>query len=116
MQEAQPGLVPDDLRDHDLVKLLGRACRSRSYWIPEDPPQSDAVHGFVAHERWPDVLALLKEHELIHEKRLQSSRRANVFHHIKRRKDLLGEDPNDGTIAGFYGSLVEKIREGRRGA
>lgn len=115
-REAQPGLVPDDLRDHDLVKLLGRACRSRSYWIPEDPPQSDAVHRFVAHERWPDVLALLKEHELILEKRLQSSRRGNVFHHVKRRKDLLREDRNDPTIAGFYGSLVEKIRKGRRGA
>ena len=113
MQEAHSGLVPNELRDDDLVKLLGRACRSRSYWIPQDPPQSDIVHRFAGHERWPDVLALLEEHELIIEKVLQSSRRGNTFHHIKRSKDILSEAPNDLEIGTFYESLVEKIRRDR---
>ena len=110
MQEAHAGLVPSEFRDDDLVKLLGRACRSRSYWIPQDPPDSDPVHRFAIHDRWPDVVALLKEHRLVIEKKLQSSRRGNVFHHIKRSKDILSENPNDPIIARFYESLVEKIQ------
>lgn len=116
MQEAHSGLVPSEIRDDDLVKLLGRACRSRSYWIPQDPPDSDPIHRFAAHERWPDVLALLEEHELVVERKLQSRRRGNVFHHIKRSKDILSEDPDDPMIARLYESLVEKIQGARRGA
>ena len=116
MREAHSGLVPGEIRDDDLVKLLGRACRNRSYWIPKDPPRSDLVHRFVDHERWPDVLALLEEYELVIERQLQSSRRGNVFHHIKRSKDLLSENPNDPMIVRFYESLVEKVRGTRRGA
>ena len=99
-----------------MVKLLGRACRNKSYWIPEQPPHSDRVHRFVAQERWPDVLTLLKEHELILEKKLPSSERGSIFHHIKRSKDLLREDATDPTIRRLYESLVKKIWEDRSGA
>lgn len=110
LQEASTGLVPNELRDNDMVKLLGRVCRSRSYWIPEDKPDQDRIHNFVRNPRWLDVFELLKRHDFLVEKDLQSSGGRNVFFHLKRSKDILSEDPNDPQIQGFYKDLIEKIR------
>lgn len=116
LQEADTGLVPNDLRDNDLVKLLGRVCRSRSYWIPEDKPERDRIHDFVRNPRWPDVFELLKRHDFLVERDLQSSGGGNAFFHVKRSKDILGEDPDDPRIRGLYEDLIGKIRTDGRGA
>ena len=116
LQAADTGLVPNDLRDNDLVKLLGRVCRSRSYWIPEDKPERDRIHDFVRNPRWPDVFELLKRHDFLVERELQSSGGRNAFFHVKRSKDILGEDPDDPRIRGFYEDLIGKIRTDGRGA
>lgn len=116
LQEADTGLVPNDLRDNDLVKLLGRVCRSRSFWIPERKSSEDHIHNFVDNPRWPDVFEVLKRHGFILEKNFSSSDPRNVFFHVKRSKDILSEDPNDPQIRGFYKDLIEKIRTDSRGA
>ncbi len=116
LQEADTGLVPNDLRDNDLVKLLGRVCRSRSFWIPERKSSEDRIHKFVDNPRWPDVFEVLKRHGFVLEENFSSSGPRNVFFHVKRSKDILSEDPNDPQIRGFYKDLIEKIRTDSRGA
>ena len=116
LQEADTGLVPNDLRDNDLVKLLGRVCRSRSFWIPERKSSEDHIHNFVDNPHWPDVFDLLKKHDFVLEKNFPAAGPRNVFFHVKRPKDILGEDPDVPGIRGFYEDLIEKIRTDSRGA
>ena len=104
-------LVPNDLRDDELVRLLERACRNRAYWIPRDRDNDDSFAKFVSDRRWSEVLDLLREHDLVREAQwLSSSGRTNTFVHIMRRTDILAADPEDTRIRDFYTSLVGRIR------
>lgn len=109
-QQDDAGLVPNDLRDDELVRLLERACRNRAYWIPKYRDNDDQFARFVGTPRWLEVLGLLSEHNLIREERLSSAGRTNTFVHIKRRTEILAEDPDDTQIRDLYSSLVERIR------
>lgn len=109
-RQDDAGLVPNDLRNHELVMLLERACRNRAYWIPKDKDNDDQFARFVDNPRWIDVLDLLREHDLVREARLSSSGRMNTFVHIKRRTDILTADSEDTQIRNLYSSLVERIR------
>ena len=111
VSQPHSGLIPNELRDSEMVKLIGRACRSRSYWIPMER-EEDRGHRFVRDPHWTSVLELLREHDLVREERLHSSGRGNMFIHIKRSMAILREDSNDPQIRRFYESLVEKIHEG----
>ncbi len=117
MREARSGLVPDDLRHDDLVKLLGRACRNGSYWIPKKADSH--INAFVEDPLWPEVFDILKEHDLIREERKGLSRpsttrrsrgRVRDFFLIRRSRDILKEDETDPQIRDFYSSLIGKIR------
>ena len=46
-RQDDAGLVPNDLRNHELVMLLERACRNRAYWIPKDKDNDDQFARFV---------------------------------------------------------------------
>ena len=105
---ANAGLVPDDLRHHPIIKLLGKACRNRSYWISEAGDSHFDV--FVKDPHWDVIYQLLKEHELVRVENRQVSGRSNVFFHIKKSMDILGES-DDKDVRGFYSSLVEWIRQ-----
>ena len=110
-QRDDAGLVPNDLRDDELVMLLDRACRTRAYWIPKYRDNDDQFARFVNSQRWIELLDLLGEHDLIREaERLSSSGRTNTFVHIKRRTEILAADPEDTQIRDLYSSLVERIR------
>ena len=102
------GLIPDDLRNHPIIKLLGKACRNRSYWISEAGDSHFDV--FVKDPHWQVIYELLKEHELVRVENRQVSGRSNVFFHIKKSMDLLCES-DDSDVRGFYSSLVERIRQ-----
>lgn len=104
-------LIPNEFRNHKLIKLVGRACRNRSYWIAEEG--NSQFEGFVRDPLWSDVYTLLKEHELVRVERRGSrpvAGRSNVFFHIKKPMDILGQSP-DKDVRGFYGSLVHRMRE-----
>ena len=58
-----------------------------------------------------EVLGLLKEHDLVREEQRASSGKNSDFFHIKQASDILREDRQDPRIAGFYSSLVAKIRD-----
>jgi len=115
-QQDDAELLPNDLRDDELVMLLERACRSRAYWIPKYRDNDDQFARFVNSRRWPDLLGLLGGHDLVREEQLSSSGRTNTFVHIKRRTEILAADPEDTQIRDFYTSLVERIRRDDRRA
>ena len=108
VDRGDTGLVPNRLRDHPLPRLLGRACRSKPYWIPLD--KDSDLHRFVADPRWDGLLALLEHHGLARRQRKSVSGRGTEFLHIKRPKDILNEDAQDPQIRAFYESLVERVR------
>ena len=112
-QQDDAELLPDDLRDDELVMLLERACRNRAYWIPKYRDNDDQFARFVNSSRWPELLDLLREHDLVREEQLSSSGRTNTFVHIKRRTEILATDPEDTQIRDLYSSLVERIRRHR---
>ena len=106
--DEDSGLVPNELRHHPMVKLLGKACRNRSYWISEEG--NSHFDGFVKDPHWHVIYKLLKEHELVRVEYRQVSGRNNVFFHIKKGSDILGEQA-DNDIRAFYASLVAEMRK-----
>ena len=116
--QDESGLVPNELRDHPLPRLLGRACRSKLYWIPLD--RKGVFPQFVADPRWRELLSLLEEHGLARRERKSTSGRRTELVHIRRSKDLLrrskdalSDDSHDRQIPAFYESLVKRIRAER---
>ena len=106
--QGDMGLLPDKLRDHPLPRLLGRACRSKLYWIPLD--RKGVFPQFVADPRWGELLSLLEDHGLARrERKSMSGRRTDLFH-IRRSKHILSEDSEDPQIRAFYESLLKRIR------
>ena len=106
--------VPAALHDHYLVRLLERACRSRAYWIPERREQDDHGNRFVDEDKWPRLLALLKEHDLIKVETKPSSGRGSNFLHVVNRQGLLQglwNTPDDKKVRAFYRELVDRMRE-----
>ena len=114
-REETTGLVAADLREHALLKVLGRACRSKSHWIRL--ARENHFDRFVMDPGWPDILKLLDEHGLVVHSRRSAAGKVARFVHIKRSMEILravteweSEDNNDAEISEFYRSLVDKIR------
>lgn len=113
---ADTGLVPREFRSHPIMKLLGRACRCGTFWIPT--ANSVTFYKFVADPRWPMIVALLEQHGLVrvvtNEARRTNYRSVHVRRravHIRNAMGILNEDESDERIRGFYESLVEWIRK-----
>ncbi len=103
--------VPAALHDHDLVRLLERACRSRAYWIPERREGDDRGNRFVDEDEWPELRDLLKEHDLVRVEKKASSGRVSDFLHIVNRRELLQglwNESEDPKVRAFYRELVER--------
>lgn len=107
-EQGASGLIPNGLRDHPLPELLGRACRSKLYWIPLE--QKGDFPRFVTDPQWGELLSLLEDHGLARRERKSMSGRGTDLFHIRRSKDILSEDSQDGQIRAFYESLVKRIR------
>lgn len=107
--QADMGLVPREFRDHPVLKLLGRACRCRAFWIPA--ANSAKFDKFVADPQWPDVAELLEQYGLVRVVTKEARGTNNRFVHIRNAMGILNEDESDGRIKEFYESLVEGIRE-----
>ena len=102
-------LIPKELRDHPLRKLLGRACRSRSFWIPEG--STNYFEKFTRDPSWPDVLELLKEHSLVRVEEIAAAGTNSRFFHIKQPMRILSEDVRDENVKSFYEAFVMKLRK-----
>ena len=103
------GLVPSALRDHSLLRLLGRVCRRKSYWIPLEKRakfQTDVDDPY-----WNVLFELLADHDLVRLEQKAVSGKGTELVHIKRSKDILTENSKDDQIRAFYESLVERLKE-----
>ena len=108
------GPVPAALRDHRVIRLLERACRSRSYWIPERREEGDHGSRFVDEYEWTGLLDLLKAHGLVRIETKASSGRKSGFLHIMNRQGLLQgfrDTPDDPKVIDFYHALIERLVE-----
>lgn len=103
------GLIPNEVRDHPMVKLLGRACRSRSFWIPEG--STNYFDKFARDPSWPRILDLLKEHDLVRVAEIPAAGSNSTFYHIKQPSRILSEDASDENVRNFYETLVRTIEE-----
>lgn len=106
--------TPDDDSSNDkcgrLLRLIHRACRSRTYWIPEDTKERH-IYRFVRDPLWPEALELLRKHHLVREDTRAASGPGSRFIHIKRPMDILrNDDPEDHDIRGLYQSLSDQAR------
>ena len=91
-----------------LLRLINRACRSRTYWIPEDMKERH-IYRFVRDSLWPEALDLLRKHNLVREDTRAASGPGSRFFHIKRPMDILrNDDPNDHDICGLYQYLSDR--------
>ena len=103
-KEIEQGGQPQNERHKRMLRVLGRACRSSSFWIPEI--SDTKVDQFVNDPMWPDVLALLDQHDYIREERKGVSGRKTRFVHIKQPLRILANDPDDGKVGRFYDALA----------
>ncbi len=98
--------APDPNSRHGrLLQLVERACRSQSFWIPEDT--DTRVDRFVKDPDWPALLALLRTHGFIRDQHIGVSGRQSRFVHIKQSDRILANDSSDDDVARFYAALAE---------
>ena len=106
--DAKPSVVPNELRRHPILTLLGRACRSRSFWIPDG--STNIFENITRDPSWPDLLELMREHNLLKVSTIAASGTNNRFFHIEQPIRILSEDMNDDNVKSFYEALVARIR------
>lgn len=109
-ETSHAALVPA-LHDHDLVRLIERACRSRAYWIPERREGDDRGNRFMDEDEWLELRDLLKEHDLVRiEKKASSGRVSNFLHIVNRRGLLQGlwNESEDPKVRAFYRELIKR--------
>ena len=108
-REAPDETAPaPDSRHGRMLRLLERACRNSSFWIPEDT--DGKIDRFVKDPLWSEVLGLLKDHDFIREENLSASGRKSRFVHIKQSDRILANDPVDRHVVRFYEAIATAAR------
>jgi hypothetical protein len=104
-------IVPVDVKDHDLYKLLERACRVmlRHHWIRSSG--EDRVALLVRAPCWHELETLLMKWSLLtKEIDRQVGGRPSIFYHIKNAADILADNPEKEEVVGFLQEIVASIR------
>ena len=91
-------------RHADMLRILGRACRSPSFWIPETSDTN--VDKFVNDPLWPSVRAVLSDHGHIREEKKGVSGRRSQFVHIKEPLRILANGSDDAQVRRLYDALA----------
>ena len=114
-EPSDGGLIPFDLRDHPMMKVLGRACRIKTHSFSED---SDLpFQRFTQDWWWPSVRELLSKHGFLVESIRETSGPRKRLLHVKRAKELVAAElstspkTQDDDIRGFYAAMVAEMRE-----
>ena len=87
-----------------MLRLVERACRSSSFWIPE--VAEGKVDRFIKDPLWPEVRDFLRSYDFIREASLGVSGRKSRFVHIKQSGRILASDPTDEEVARFYEAVA----------
>lgn len=80
-------------RHGQMLWLLERACRSSSFWIPQDT--DTRVDRFVKDPLWPEVRKLLDEHGFLKKKKIGASGTRSDFVHIRDAGRILANDTEE---------------------
>ena len=110
--QCHEGIIPKDLREHRMVQLLERVCRVRSYWIRDDA--EDHFNRFVQDPLWPELLTLLKAHDLVKVGHPAASGANDDFFHVVNAPGILQglrAESSDTKIRDFYRALPGRIRD-----
>ena len=91
-------------RHTKMLRILGRACRSPSFWIPESSDTN--VDKFVNDSLWPKVRDVLDDHGYIREDKRGVSGRRSQFVHIKEPLRILANGSDDVQVRRFYDALA----------
>lgn len=116
-QSAAAEIVPSDVKDHQLYKLLQRACRVmlRHHWIRR--PGDDRASQLVEDESWDDLERLLTNFGLLTKERDRPvGGRPATFYHIKHAREILNEKEDNEDVGRFFAELVRHIRASTSGA
>ena len=100
--DEDPEQVMNERREQ-MLRVLGRACRSPTFWIPETG--GTTVSKFVNDPAWPRALAVLEDHGFVRREQRGVSGRQSGFVHIKQRRRILANDPSDDQVRTLYATL-----------
>lgn len=91
-------------RHGEMLRLLGGACRSSTFWISEKiETKADT---FVNNPLWPTVLDLLRKHGHLLETQKAAKGRNAHFVHIRQPYRILANDPTQEDVKRFYDDLA----------
>ena len=88
-----------------MLRLVERACRSSSFWIPDDTETK--VGKFVKDPLWPVVRQLLTEHGFLREQKMGVYGRNKRFVHVKQTERILANDPDHEGVALLYEAIAK---------
>ena len=107
---VSPGLS-EEFHGHEFVKILERACRGKSFWIPI--AGDDTVHRFAQHAVWPEVMAFLEEQKMGHEVVRGVGGPRPRFFRIRNSRQILellwGTHKSRRKVSSFRRALERKI-------
>lgn len=109
---AESGLVPEELRDHDAIRILQKACRIRQYWLR----RGDDVFAarILDNEYWPLLEGLLSKHELLTLENRQASGTNARFIHIRKSGEIMEENAENENVSAFYRDLPRELQLGKK--
>lgn len=107
--QEEDGLIPKDLRGHEAIKLLFKACRLRQYWLR----RGDDVYAarILDHPFWPLVERELADHDLLRVEARQASGTDAQFIHVRQSEDILSENAANADVKKMYASLISELRK-----
>jgi hypothetical protein len=107
--EDEAGLIPDEFRDHEAIKLLLKACRLRQYWLR----RGDDMYAtrILDNPFWQIVEKVLAENDLLRVDARQASGTHARFIHVRQAEDILSENPMNPDVRRMYASLIAELRE-----
>jgi hypothetical protein len=107
---GHPSLVPPEVREHGIYKLLDKLCRLKQYWIKS--AGDERAGRFIASRWWSPLYALLTDHGLVRvDSNIGAGGRSGEFYHIKQPARILAADPDVKDIANFYLDLTAYARQ-----
>jgi hypothetical protein len=100
-------LLPDNLRNHEAVRLLQKVCRLRQYWLR----RGNDIHAvrILDSMYWPKLEGTLLKNDLLKVELRQASGTDARFMHVKKAYEILDENQDNPNVVQFYRDLVSEI-------
>ena len=100
--------IPEHLRNHGIIELIGRACRYRPFWMRDG--EEKVTRRILQDPYWETLRQLLMRHELLTVRHdVPASGQAGVFFHIRRKDDILAHRTSDARIRAFYDDVMKTM-------